>query len=109
MPTKFEQMELLNYCTWIWYDLGNSEFGGVAGYKVTSNKEDYTGRFIFLPAAGYRSGTLDPYFGFGSYWSSSADPYVSSDAYDLRFTSGSHNEGNGVNRYNGYSVRPVCP
>jgi len=109
MPTKAEQEELLNSCTWTWYSSGNSEFNGVAGYKVTSNKSGYTDRFIFLPAAGCRYDTsLSGAGELGDYWSSSLDtgnPYL---ARGLIFDSGVH-YALGNARYRGQSVRPVCP
>ena len=46
MPTKAEQDELRNYCTWEWTTLN-----GEKGYKVISKKN---GNSIFLPAAGCR-------------------------------------------------------
>ena len=109
MPTEAEQDELLNSCTWTWYSRGNTEFNSVAGYKVTSNKSGYTDRFIFLPAAGCRSGTgLLGVGEYGIYWSSSVntdDPYF---ARYLIINSVDHYTYSD-NRYYGRSVRPVCP
>ena len=48
MPTITEQQELIDNCTWTW-----TTQNGVNGYKVTGNN----GNSIFLPAAGFRSGT----------------------------------------------------
>lgn len=106
MPTRAEQDELITNCTWTWFGSDNSEFGGVAGYKVTSNIEGYTDRFIFLPAAGYRDGTiLRDVGGRGYYWSSS---FCSSNyAYSLHFNSGGSSTYEN-NRYYGLSIRPVC-
>ena len=108
MPTKEEQDELLNNCTWKWYDSGNSEFGGVAGYKVTGKKSGYTDRFIFLPAAGCRGDTYLYYVGsYGYYWSSSLYtdcPYL---AWYIYFNS-SFVGADYYSRYYGLSVRPVC-
>lgn len=110
MPTRAEQDELRNTsnCTWTWYDSGNTEFNGIAGYKVTSKKSGYSGNYIFLPAAGCR---LDTYlYGVGSdgyYWSSSLYASYPYYAYYLYFYSGYVNWGNDY-RYNGFSVRPVC-
>ena len=109
MPTNAEQVELLNSCTWTWYSSGNSEFNGVAGYKVTSNKSGYTDRSIFLPAAGFRLDTSLYSAGeLGGYWSSSLStdsPYL---AQGLNFHSDDH-----FTTYNfrsrGRSARPVCP
>ena len=48
MPTKAEQDELRDNCTWTWTTLN-----GVNGCEVTGPN----GNSIFLPAAGYRNGT----------------------------------------------------
>lgn len=109
MPTQAEQDDLCNKCAWTWYSSGNTEFNGVAGYKVTSNIEGYKDRFIFLPAAGYRNGTgLDTVGSGGNYWSSSLrtdGPYF---AYDLHFSSG-YVYWSYCYRSYGLSVRPVLP
>ena len=109
MPTLAELDELRNNCTWEWYDSGNTEFNGVAGYKVTGNKSGYTDRSIFLPAAGVRNGTSPDNVGsIGLYWSSSlfiGDPMC---AWALSSYSGYDNTYN-VTRDRGLSVRPVCP
>ncbi len=101
MPTRAEQDELREKCTWTWTTLN-----GVRGYKVTSKSN---GNSIFLPAAVYRSGTY--VYGAGSsglYWSSSLSssyPYV---AYYLYFDSGDVGR-YGSYRYYGFTVRAVCP
>ena len=98
MPTKAEQDELRNNCSWEWTTLN-----GVNGYRVTGPN----GNKIFLPAAGYRRGT-DVYDKGeeGYYWSSSLSGSYSDGAYGLGFdveeffwdSSG---------RFYGWSVRPV--
>ncbi len=101
MPTRAEQQELFNECTWSWTTLN-----GVYGYRVTSKKD--TSKSIFLPAAGYRGYTSLLSAGSnGYYWSSSLDSSSTSDAWYLDFISG--------NKYTHYyyrcygqSVRPVC-
>ena len=101
IPTDAELLELRDQCTWTW-----STQNGVNGYKVTSKKN---GNSIFLPAAGYRhDSSLDGAGGYGNYWSSSLYTYYTSDAYFLSFRS-SRVDWYGSYRYNGYSVRPVCP
>ena len=109
MPTWTEQDELRNNCTWDWYYSGNTEFNGVAGYKVTGKKSGYTERFIFLPAAGYRNDTdLNDVGYLGTYWSSS---FIASSPYSgrgLYFNSADYST-SGIHRYCGCSVRPVCP
>ena len=109
MPTVTDWDELKdnNNCKWEWVGAGNTEFGGIAGYKVTSLKGGYEECFIFLPAAGDRTGSLLKGVGdYGVYWSSSLSNYSSYDASHLYFRS------TGVGwlyngRINGYSVRPV--
>lgn len=71
MPTKDELEELEFNCTWVWRSSGNSEFGGVAGYKVSSKAAGNT-NFIFLPAAGCQTdGGLSEAGSDGYYWSKS--------------------------------------
>ena len=61
---------------------------------------------VFLPAAGYRSGTSVNYVGTnGYYWSSTYN--VSYDAYCFSFTSSDVNTSYYYYRYNGHSVRLV--
>ena len=100
MPTDAELTELREQCTWTW-----TTQNGVNGYKVTSKKN---GNSIFLPAAGYRSGSsLDGAGSLGYYWSSSLDTDYPSLAYNLRF--GSDYVGwSRSDRCIGYTVRPVC-
>ena len=107
MPTKEEQRELLNNCTWT-----RATQNGVNGYKVTGPN----GNSIFLPAAGYRYGT-DVYNrgDYGYFWSSSAQGYYSYSAlglsfgdgdYDLSFGDGDCGSSN-YERCYGQAVRPV--
>ena len=104
MPTDAELTELRDNCTWIW-----TTQNGVNGYRVTSNKEGYTDKSIFLPAAGFRVGSSLYYAGsYGYYWSSSLYTGCPYYAYELSFGSGD------VSWYYNYrccgqSVRPVCP
>ena len=112
MPTRAEQDELRSNCTWTWYSSDNTEFKGVAGYKVTSNIEGYTDRSIFLPAAGSRYGSILD--GVGSKvwnWSSSLrdSPSWAYCAYCLYSVDYGNVSAGGLNRYDGLSVRPVCP
>lgn len=104
MPTKEEQYELYYNCKWEW-----TTQNGVEGYKVTSKKKGYTKNSIFLPAAGYRSGSsLSSVGSNGSYWSSSLSTNYSEDAYYWLFSSSSMGS-NYNDRDDGQSVRPVCP
>ena len=103
MPTKAEQDELRNNCTWTW-----TTQNGVNGYKVTSKKSGYTNNSIFLPAAGYRYDSSRYSAGsYGSYWSSSLYTGSPNDAWDVYFGSGSVNS-DLSSRCSGRSVRPVC-
>lgn len=71
MPTLEEMDELRNSsnCSWTWQDDYNGT--GVPEFLVTSLKEGYTSNYIFLPAAGYRGGTVQDIGGTrGLYWTS---------------------------------------
>lgn len=46
-PSSAEWQELINNCNWVWKTIG-----GHAGYLVTSKKEGFTSKSIFIPAAG---------------------------------------------------------
>ena len=105
MPTWAEQYELCSNCTWT-----QTTLNGVNGFKVTSKKEGYTDRFIFLPSAGYRYGAERGNVGsYGYYWSSSlGNPDHRGCAYELYFYSSIKDIYNASRAY-GLSVRPVCP
>ena len=99
MPTEAEMQELIGYCTWTW-----TAQNGVNGYKVTSKVNS---NYIFLPAAGYRSGSsLRSAGSSGYYWSSAPNGSDSNCAYYLGVGSGGHLMLNYF-RYLGQSVRPV--
>ena len=99
MPTKAEQVELCNNCTWDWITQN-----GVKGYKVTGPN----GNSIFLPAAGYmRGGTLNDAGSSGSYWSSSLDTGSPNYVYYVEFDS-DYVRWDICYHYFGRSVRPVC-
>ncbi len=99
MPTKAEQDELRNNCTWSWTTLNS-----VNGYKVTSKTN---GNSIFLPAAGVRYGTLlDSSGSYGNYWSGSLLGSDNLGAYYLSFYSDRYGWYDN-DRYSGRSVRPV--
>ena len=99
MPTKTEQDELRNECTWEWTSLKD-----VNGYKVTG----HNGNSIFLPAAGYRNGVDINYRNeCGYYWSNSTGNSSNCFAYAFDLGNGYHDWANG-NRNFGQTVRPVC-
>ena len=98
MPTKEELEELKNECTWTW-----TTQNGKNGYKVTGSN----GNHIFLPAAGFRSGSSLYYVGSnGTYWSSTPKDYDEFGAYDLGFDDGYEGVG-GSFRLAGLTVRPI--
>ncbi|MBQ8721770.1 MAG: hypothetical protein IJY67_06465 [Paludibacteraceae bacterium] len=100
MPTKAEQDELQENCTWTW-----TTQNGVNGYKVTGPN----GNSIFLPAAGFTvEGTLDYAGSFGYYWSSSLDTFTPDRAYIVNFYSDCMDWNDGYDRSYGFTVRPVC-
>lgn len=98
MATYAEGSELITKCTWKW-----TTQNGVNGRLVTGPN----GNSIFLPAAGYRTGTSLSNAGSGGYdWSSSLGTEYPYRAQDLYF--GSVNVyWNYDGRYFGLSVRPV--
>lgn len=97
MPTGDEIDELIEKCTWEW-----TQLNGVKGHKVTGPN----GKFIFLPAAGYRKDTaLDGGGKKGFYWSSSLLGNIS--VYYL-YIGSSGRAKNYYSRYYGFPVRPVC-
>ena len=96
MPTKAEQNELRDKCTWEW-----TSQNGVDGYKVTGPN----GNSIFLPAAGSRYGLSS---GNGFYWSRSLHDYGSEAAGGLFFYNGVYDLYDADRRFFGESVRPVC-
>jgi hypothetical protein len=96
IPTSAEISELRAKCSWTWT---------TNGYKVTSK---INGNSIFLPAAGYKSGTSSTNVGYGYYWANSLYTLGSDyDAIVLWFYS-SNVESSGLERWYGGSVRPVC-
>lgn len=104
IPTEAEIDELKKRCTWTW-----TTVNGVNGYLVTSNVSGYTDRSIFLPAAGFRDGMSTKKNGtYGQYWSSSLYTFDTFLSRHLIFGS-SDVHANDYYRYNGQSVRPVCP
>lgn len=98
MPTQAQMDELIKKCECKW-----GEQNGVKGFFVSGN-----GRTIFLPAAGYKSGTYNG--GRGEelqYWCS--DKYEGSidNAYILQNSDGILQDFWSQRKYYGYSIRPV--
>ena len=108
IPSYSQWIELYNNCTWKWYESGNSEFRGVAGYKVQSKKSGYTDQYIFLPAAGSYSPSLSDDGSEGDYWSRSLDDNYTYDANLFSFDSESYSPYYRGRRCYGRSIRPVC-
>ena len=92
MPTVDEYLELRNTsnCDWTWNE--NYQDSGVSGYVVTSKKEGYTDKFIFIPAV--------------SLWTSSISTSKPFYAYDPWFSS-SQVQWSSAHRYFGHAIRPV--
>lgn len=101
-PTYEELDELRTKCTWDWI-----RFNGVNGYKVTSKVAGYTDKSIFLPAAGYRSGTSTSSKEHGYYQCSSLYTGDPDECWRLYFYSTSKGLTHTSFRYIGWSVRPV--
>lgn len=75
LPTREEQKELLDNCTWEW-----TSQNGVNGYLVTGSN----GNSIFLPAAGYKENSSHTEVGeYGYYWSSTPQSNSNLGAYYL--------------------------
>lgn len=109
MPSDSEWGELISQCTWEWDNEKN-------GYVVTSQKEGYTQKSIFLPAAGYKGHAhLSCSSTVGHYWKTSLggsiSSYNSGEAYAncICFSWSNTPWGHTENRYSGLSIRPVCP
>lgn len=99
MPTGEEWTALREQCTW-----SMTTQKGVPGQLVTAPN----GNSIFLPAAGLLDAGKDRYIGStGFYWSSSLSTNVAGNAYRVIFDSDGVRWYSTVNRYLGYSVRPV--
>ena len=101
MPTSNELKSLISKCT-----IKRTTLNGVDGWAVTG-KDEYASKGIFLPTAGYGSGSnLKDSGSEFRYWSSLpsssqsySDALINSDSLHLTI-------GN-CTRYMGYPVRPV--
>ena len=103
-PTIEEFVELRNNCTWQW-----TTINGVSGYKVSSKKSGLEENYIFLPAVGYKSGTVFQNPGtHGYYWSGTVNEKNSNTALYFSFYEGSIGQ-YATGRSYGLTIRPVCP
>ena len=103
MPTKQEFYDLNSKCDWTWGSLN-----GVDGY-VVRGRDSYASNSIFLPCAGYGSGTsLHNAGSDGYYWSSihHSDNYYDGGTWGLTFNS-SYYYTSCYHRYFGQVVRPL--
>lgn len=100
MPTKEDFEELKANCKWKWISKKS-----VNGYLVKGEN----GNCIFLPAAGYRWGSLSSLVGSHSaYWSSSLVLNSSKFAFVLDFYWDDVVIDEECDLYGGFSVRPIC-
>ena len=103
MPTQSELQELLDNTNDRWTEIGSVNGRAFRGKANT----DYTSNSIFLPFAGYRSGSPGNAYGYyyGYYWSSSLDS-SSNYAWALEFGTEDARVYDFV-RSRGQSIRPV--
>lgn len=101
IPTVNEFEELANNTDREW-----TSFNGINGYKLM-NKLNHN-VYIFLPASGFYSTSVQKQGLVGTYYSTSV--LDNDHAYFLYFTSTSfqYSAGAGTNRYIGMNIRPVC-
>ena len=87
IPTAQECRELLSECAWTFTP--NYRYTGVAGITLTSRKEGYTDRSIFLPMTGFRLGPeLVNSELVGGFWTSSLHESMSDMAHDVTYDQG---------------------
>lgn len=118
MPTPEEQQELVDNCTWTWITAKDTRGRDLSGFKVTSKKDGFKDRFIFLPAGGYKSedGTFAR-SSYGIYWSNQlyeAESAVKIYAQTLTFYGGKYMDEEKTymfcdSRERGVNVRAVHP
>lgn len=104
-PNYPQMQELIDYCTWIFTDLGPNN-----GYKVVGPN----GNWIFLPAAGVKNTYVydkgyDDIGASGYYWSRNLDVDDDPYAYTLQFSVErvDYTSITIYSRCNGISIRPV--
>ena len=102
MPTDAEWTELSTKCTWTW--VTNYNGSGINGRLVKATN----GNSIFLPAAGFRYGTVLYDAGSnGNFWSSSLNTFYPYFAWYVYFDSDNVSRLSSRYRFGGHSVRPV--
>ena len=122
MPTTEEFQELYNECYWLWTTDYNGT--GIAGYivyksadktkdkrRTKSSDHTYsiaTDEHIFLPAAGERyDNSFNGGSSWGCYWSASlcdsGPDYAQRLVFDLGWVDPEYD----IDRYHGFSVRPI--
>ena len=104
MPTFDEIMELFNTdnCSWEW-----TTENGVRGYKVTSKKTSHTDKCIFLPDAGFRYDSNRGTYCY--YWSATRSENSADKAYFIYAQPEYREYRYDIERYYGFTVRPVRP
>ena len=104
-PTYEECQELIQNCSWTRICVN-----GVGGYKIQSNVDGFTDKWIFLPTAGVREeyGVTERtnYIMICEYWSSTLSKY-SACAYAININNNAAAMANSVVRYYGLPIRPV--
>ena len=122
MPTTEEFQELYNECYWLWTtDYNGTGVEGYIVYKSADKTKDKrrtkssdhtysiaTDEHIFLPAAGGRyDGSFDGGSSWGCYWSASlcdsGPDYAQRLVFDLGWVDPEYD----IDRYHGFSVRPI--
>ena len=110
LPSRQEMQELIDSCDW-----AMDESGGVKGWRVTSRKEGYTDRSIFLPyrnsSANYMCGDIA--LDWSKEYTRCASLYITESATSVSDGSGKRKKVHYLiqesNRTNSYYVRPVRP
>ena len=100
MPTSQEFSDLNSKCDWVW-----TSTNGIYGY-IVRGKGDYSSKSIFLPCAGYGSGTSLSATGSSGCYRSSVPLSDNYSAWCLGFYSGYHYTKDYI-RINGRSIRPL--
>ena len=113
MPTREEIFELMNLCTWEWYD--DYKGTGAKGFLVTSNMEGFEDKSIFLPTTFF-NGKFNDYRNGGVNYSTSSLGNYSMVAWEIIkpiYNDCLSSDINGPHlgagyRMHGRGIRPVC-